>query len=98
MVRCMISMRDFDGAREIIDQLDDEVRNKPPMVAAIDALVLSEKASQAAAGIDSAGAAVDANPNDLAARQDLAMALLQSVSKKTQWINYWSQSVLTATG
>jgi putative thioredoxin len=75
MVRCMVGMQDLDGAREIVDQLDDEFREKPSMVAAIDVLVLSEKASQSAGGMDSARAAVDADPNNLAARQDLAMAL-----------------------
>ena len=75
LVRCMVGMNDLHGAREIVDQLDDEFGKKPPMAAAIDVLVLSEKASQSAANIDSAQAAVDADPNNLAARQDLAMAL-----------------------
>ena len=75
MVRCMVGMKDLDGAREIVDQLDDEFREKPSIAAAIDAVVLSEKASQSAGGIDAAQAAVDADPNNLAARQELAMAL-----------------------
>lgn len=75
MVRCMVGMNDLDGAREIVDQFEDEFREKPSIAAAIDALVLSEKALQSVGGIDSAQAAVDANPNNLAARQELAMAL-----------------------
>lgn len=75
MVRCMVGMKDLDGAREIVDQLDNEFREKTSISAAIDALVLSEKASQSADGIDLAQAAVDDNPNNLAARQELAMAL-----------------------
>ena len=75
MIRCMVGMKDIDGAREIVDQLDDEFRGKPSMVIAIDALELSEKAAGAAGGLMQARAAVDANPNDLAARQDLALAL-----------------------
>lgn len=75
MIRCMVGMKDIDGAREIVDQLDDEFRSKPSMVIAIEALELSEKAAGAAGGLTEAQAAVDANPNDLAARQDLAMAL-----------------------
>ena len=45
------------------------------MVVAIEALELSEKASESAGDIDRALSAVEANPKDLAARYDLAMAL-----------------------
>ena len=75
MVRCLVGMNDLDGAREIVDQLDDEFREKPSMVASIDVLVLSEKALKSADGLDAAQAAVDADPKNLMARQDLAMAL-----------------------
>ena len=75
MIRCMVGMRDIDGAREIVDQLDDEFRDKPAMVIAIDSLELAEKAAGAAGGLTQARAAVDADPNDLAARQELALAL-----------------------
>ena len=75
MIRCMIGMKDIDGAREIVDQLDDEFRDKPAMVIAINSLELAEKAAGAAGGLTQARAAVDADPNDLAARQELALAL-----------------------
>ena len=75
MIRCMVGMKDSDGAREIVDQLDDEFRDKPAMVIAIDSLELAEKAAGAAGGLTQARAAVDADPNDLAARQELALAL-----------------------
>ena len=75
MIRCMVGMKDIDGAREIVDQLDDEFRDKPAMVIAIDSLKLAEKAAGAAGGLTQARAAVDADPNDLAARQELALAL-----------------------
>ena len=75
MIRCMVGMKDIDGAREIVDQLDDEFRNKPAMVIAIDSLDLAEKAAGAAGGLTQARATVDADPNDLAARQELALAL-----------------------
>ena len=74
MVRCLVGMNDLDGAREIVDQLDEEFRGKPSMAAAIDVLVLSETALKSAGGIEAAQAAVDADPSDLAARQELAMA------------------------
>jgi putative thioredoxin len=75
MIRCMVGMKDIDGAREIVEQLDDEFRDKPAMVIAIDSLELAEKAAGAAGGLTQARAAVDADPNDLAARQELALAL-----------------------
>jgi putative thioredoxin len=75
MIRCMIGMKDIDGAREIVDQLDDEFRDIPAMVIAIDSLELAEKATGVAGGLTQARAAVDADPNDLAARQELALAL-----------------------
>ena len=75
MIRCMVGMKDIDGAREIVDQLDDEFRNKPAMVIAIDSLELAEKAAGAAGGLTQARAAVDSDPHDLAARQELALAL-----------------------
>ena len=75
MIRCMVGMKDIDGAREIVDQLDDEFRGKPAMVIAIDSLELAEKAAGAAGGLTQARAAVDVDPNDLVARQELALAL-----------------------
>ena len=75
MVRCMVGMKDIEGAREIVDQLDDEFRDKPAMVIAVESLELAEKAAGAAGGLTQARAAVDADPNNLAARQELALAL-----------------------
>ena len=76
LVRCLTGMQDHQAAREIIDQLNDEFREKPSMQAAIAALELTERAAESAGDLDLAQAAVAANPEDLQARQDLAMALL----------------------
>ena len=75
LVRCLTGMKDHQAAREIVDQLTDEFREKPAMQVAIDALELAERAAESAGDLDVAQAAVAANPNDLQARQDLAMAL-----------------------
>ena len=75
LVRCLTGMKDNQAAREIVDQLDNEFREKPAMQAAIMALELAERVAESAGDLDVAQAAVDANPNDLQARQDLAMAL-----------------------
>ena len=78
LVRCLTGMKDHQAAREIVDQLTDEFREKPAMQAVIDALELAERAAESAGDLDVAQAAVAANPNDLQARQDLAMALFAS--------------------
>ena len=75
LVRCLTGMKDHQAAREIVDQLTDEFREKLTMQAAIDALELAERAAESAGDLDVAQAAVAANPNDLQARQNLAMAL-----------------------
>ncbi len=75
MIRCMAGMKDIDDAREIVDQLDDKFRDEPAIGIAIESLELAEKAASAAGGLIQARAAVDADTNDLAARQELALAL-----------------------
>ena len=75
LVRCLTGMKDHQAAREIVDQLTDEFREKPAMQTAIGALELAERAAESAGDLDVAQVAVAANPNDLQARQDLAMAL-----------------------
>ena len=92
MIRCMVGMKDIDGAREIVDQLDEDFRNKPSMVIAIETLELAEKAAGAVGGLAEANAAVDANPNDLAARQDLAMALF-AVGEQAASMNQLLESI-----
>ena len=98
LVRCLTGMQDHQAAREIIDQLNDEFREQPSMQAAIAALELAERAAESAGDLDLAQAAVAANPTDLQARQDLAMALfatgdnagamaqlLESIRKDRSW-------------
>ena len=75
VVRCLSASGDNAGAREVIDQLNDEYREDPAMQSAIAAVELAEKASESAGELDAAKAAVQADPNDLAARQEYALAL-----------------------
>ncbi len=92
MVRCLVGMNDFDGAREIVDQLDEEFRKNLSVAAAIDVLLLSEKALKSAGGIDVAQAAVDADPGNLTARQDLAMALF-AIGQQESSMNHLLESI-----
>ena len=75
VVRCLSASGDNAGAREVIDELNDEYREDPAMQSAIAAVELAEKASESAGELDAAKAAVEADPNDLAARQEYALAL-----------------------
>ena len=75
VVRCLIGAGDLEGAAEIVEQLNDEFREDAAMKQAIGALELAQKAAGAAGELDSARAAVEADANDLEARQSLAMAL-----------------------
>ena len=78
LVRCLTGMQDHQAAREIVDQLTDEFREKPAMQAAVDALNLAERAAKSVGDLAKVMAAVDKNPNDLQARQDLALALFST--------------------
>ena len=75
VVRCLSASGDNAGAREVIDQLNDEYREDSAMQSAIAAVELAEKASESAGELDAAKAAVEADSNDLAARQEYALAL-----------------------
>jgi putative thioredoxin len=75
VVRCLSAAGDIAGAREVIDQLNDDFRGDPAMQSAIAAVELAEKASESAGELDSAKTAVEANPADLEARQAYALAL-----------------------
>lgn len=75
VVRCLSASGDIAGAREVIDQLNDTFREDPAMASAIAAVELAEKASESAGELDAARAAVEADPHDLAARQEYALAL-----------------------
>ena len=75
VVRCLSASGDNGGARGVIDQLNDEYRENPAMQSAIAAVELAEKASESAGELYAAKAAVEADSNDLAARQEYALAL-----------------------
>ena len=75
VVRCLTASGDIAGAREVVDQLNDEFLSDPAMKTAVAAVELAEKAASSAGGLDTARAAVEADPANLAARQDYALAL-----------------------
>ena len=92
VVRCLSASGDNAGAREVIDQLNDEYREDPAMQSAIAAVELAEKASESAGELDAAKAAVEADPNDLAARQECALALY-AVGANAEAMNQLLESI-----
>ena len=75
VVRCLTASGDIAGAREVIDQLNEDYLNDQAMKTAVAAVELAEKASASAGELDAARTAVEADPANLAARQDYALAL-----------------------
>ena len=75
VIRCLTGMGDHASAREVADQLSDEYRENKAIIAAIAAIDLAERAAESAGGLDAARAVVAAEPENLEARQELAMAL-----------------------
>ncbi len=75
IVRCLTTSGDIAGAREVIEQLNDDYLNDPAMKTAIAAVDLAEKAASSAGDLDAARAAVEADATNLAARQEYALAL-----------------------
>jgi putative thioredoxin len=75
IIRCLTGMGDHASAREVADQLSDEFKENKAIIAAIAALDLAERAAESAGGLDAARAAVEAEPENLEALQELAMAL-----------------------
>ena len=75
MVRALVMMGELESAREIVDSLDEERQARPEMQDAISAIEMAEKSGEAAGETAAFRAAIEANPDDLQAHQDLALAL-----------------------
>jgi putative thioredoxin len=74
MARCRLADNDAARARELLDAVPDDKRNDPEVAAALSALELAEKASDAG-DVGALRAAVAENGDDHQARFDLALAL-----------------------
>ena len=97
VLRCLSAAGDIAGAREVIDQLNDDFRGDPAMQSAIAAVELAEKASESAGELDSTKAAVEANPADLEARQAYALALY-AVGQHAEAMEQLLESIRTERG
>lgn len=75
MARCYLKAHKIDKAREIIDQIAEDLRDDNEIRAIISALELAEAGSTAAGETENLRARLADNPDDLQIRFDLAVAL-----------------------
>ena len=75
MARCYLKANKIDKAREIVEQIDEDLRNDNDIRAVISAVELAEAGSTAAGETDNLRARLSDDPSDLQTRFDLAVAL-----------------------
>ena len=97
VVRCLTASGDIAGAREVIDQLNEDYLNDQAMKTAVAAVELAEKASASAGELDAARTAVEADPANLAARQDYALALF-AVGRNAEAMDQLLESICIERG
>lgn len=78
LVRALVLLGDLDSARDIIDNLEEDRRERPQMREALAAVQLAERAGETASEIQPLRDKLAADPSDLQAHQDLALALYAS--------------------
>ena len=77
-IRSLISLKKFDAAGEFINSLDEKMKEDNLIKDAIAALDLSLKANNASSKTADLKIKIESNPNDMEARQELAVALYGS--------------------
>ena len=77
-IRSLISLKKFDAADEFINSLDEKMKEDSVIKDAIAALNLSLKADDASSKTHDLKIKIESNPNDMEARQELAIALYGS--------------------
>ena len=77
-IRSLISLKKFDAADEFINSLDEKMKEDSLIKNAVAALDLSLKADSASSKTHDLKTKIESNPNDMEARQELAVALYGS--------------------
>ncbi len=77
-IRSLISLKKFGAADEFINSLDEKMKEDNLIIDAIAALDLSLKADSASSKTNDLKIKIESNPNDMEARQELAVALYGS--------------------
>jgi putative thioredoxin len=98
LIEAEIGSKRFDKAKEIVNSLNDDLKNDKILLAAIDKIEISEKAFLASSEIEPLKQKLKDNPNDLKLSLDLAVALfgggnimeayeilLSSIEKDSEW-------------
>lgn len=75
LVRSLVLLGDLESARDIIDNLEEDRRERPEMRDALAAVQLAERASETSSEVQPLRDRLAADPSDLQAHQDLALAL-----------------------
>ena len=77
-IRSLISLKKFDAAEDFVNSLDEKMKEDNLIKDAIAALDLSLKANNASSKTADLKIKIESNPNDMEARQELAVALYGS--------------------
>jgi len=75
LVRSLVLLGDLESARDIIDNLEEDRRERPEMRDALAAVQLADRAGETASEVQPLRDRLAADPSDLQAHQDLALAL-----------------------
>jgi putative thioredoxin len=74
LLRCLIGLNDLEGARQLLDSLSEELTSTAAIEEVAKRLTFAEKAAEHAGALSELQAAVDAEPENMQKRYDLAMA------------------------
>ena len=77
-VRCLIALGEHEEAKAVLDQLDEDMQKKPIIKDVLAALSVAKKGAEVDSDKSDLEKRVQSNPEDLQARQDLAIALFAS--------------------
>ena len=77
-IRCLIALGEHEEAKAVLDQLDEDMQQKPIIKDVLSALAVAKKGAEVDSDKSDLEKKVQSNPKDLQARQDLAIALFAS--------------------
>lgn len=78
LVRTLVLSGETEQAREILESLEEAVRERPEMREAIAAVEIAEKVGTKSSETEALRSAVESDPDNMQARQDLALALFSN--------------------
>ena len=91
-IRCLIALGENDEAKDVIEQLNEDMQKKPIIQDVIAALAVAEKGARMVLDATELEKQVRSNPEDLQARQNLAIALFAS-GRQTEAMSQLLESI-----